>query len=120
MKRKIRADKHSPYIIINGSIHRPVPTYWYYREGDSPTKTHGPMSVKDDWKWVTGSTEHNDGDTVEAKNLNGSPYSVIGGELWVNHGSSHYWDDMAKKMVAHDTETRWAGTPRLYTSKYNQ
>jgi hypothetical protein len=120
MKRKIREDDRSPYIIINGSIHRPVPTKWIFQEGHPPHVTQGPHIYKGVIKYVTGTTRHKAGETVEAKNVNYTPYSLVGDELWTGHGVSHRWDEETKKLIAYNTNDRWAGEPRLYVPEYEQ
>lgn len=79
MKRKIKADKHSVYVIVNDAVHRPVPSKWIFGEGRPPHIEKGPVAHNDTWLRVTGATAYGEGETVDVKNVSYTPYVIVGG-----------------------------------------
>lgn len=112
--QKIKADKHGLYVSCNASIHRPVPAIRRYVGVNSTTKnpfdyvatTDGPHVIRGTQyhSWVTGTSRYAEGDEVNVKNINYTPYSNVGGELWTTHGEKLILDRATNKMRKVPTE----------------
>lgn len=107
MMMKIKRDSISAYVLVNGGIHRPLPAIHRYvgvnsltgQPFDSTSIERGPWVIDGNWRYVTGLTKFNEGDDVRVKNINNTPYSNVGGELWTTHGEA--WeiiDGKAKRI----------------------
>lgn len=93
---KIYEDSVSPYIKINGSIHRPIPSSLQYVKSGVHV-LEGPQNINGTWTYVTGQTNHKIGTKVRAKHIIYTPYSNVDGELWVTHGTYY---DQPKPLVS--------------------
>ena len=104
---KIKEDSISPYVRVNASVHRPLPAVIRYvgvdsftnKPFDKTTITKGPQIIDGNWRYVTGLTKFKAGDDVKVRNINGTPYSNVGGELWTTHGQGWTTVDGKTKKV---------------------
>ena len=111
--QKIKADKHGLYVSCNGAIHRPVPAIHRYvgtnsitgQSFDHTNITDGPHVFRGSHthSYVRG-TKYAEGDEVNVKNVNYTPYSNVGGELWTTHGNKYRFDKAAGKTRKVPTE----------------
>lgn len=69
---KIREDKYSVYIKINGSYYRPIFPVGY---------------VHLERYLLAGESRYKDGETIAARKKGGSPLSTVGEETWHEFGS---------------------------------
>lgn len=104
---RVWLDSVSHYVIVNGSVHRPLPAVIRYvgmnqmtgRAFDNTVTYDGPCLVDGAWRYVTGETEHVVGTKVPAKMVNSTPYSWVGGELWTTHGEAWTFVDGKSRRV---------------------
>ncbi len=116
MKRKIKVDEHSAYVVVNDAVQRPMPSKWIFGEGCPAHIQKGPIAHNGQWLWVTGATAHGDGETVDVKNVPYTPYVIVGGELWTTHGQVSKFDRDGNRTTV-PTEKLWAGVPTLYVGE---
>jgi len=91
---KIQEDEHGLFVRVNGAVHRPLPAVYRIvgvnsmtkQPFDQTIKTGGPVLIGGEWRNVPGTSKHSAGDDIKVRNINGTPYSNVGGELWTTHG----------------------------------
>jgi tRNA-dihydrouridine synthase len=106
--QKVKADEHGIYVIVNGRIHRPQVAKLRFKGIDGSVILrvwNGPAVIDGRAQFVMGRSAYNEWDEVVAKMIKHSPYSNVGGEVWVAHGDAWEWVD--GKRVRSDTAERW-------------
>ena len=98
----VREDTHGVYVIVNGSIHRPVPSR--VRHSGVLVTHDGPMFL-DGVLTKVGGTRFVKGDKPKVKNVNYTPYSIVGeNELWTTHGYAFLRDGTGRHA---DSNMAW-------------
>jgi hypothetical protein len=91
---KIQEDEHGLFVRVNGAVHRPLPSVirhvgtdaWTGKPFDITVTEKGPQLIDGQWRYVLGVSHYKAGDDIKVKNINYTPYSNVGGELWTTHG----------------------------------
>lgn len=102
-------DEHSKYVIFNGSVNRPVPTF----------NDTGPVLVDGEWRKVGDEVVSVEvGQNVKVKMIGHSPYFLVdGSEVWTTHGQRHYYDSKNKKLIRNRTEDCWRKDAQPFEAK---